>query len=123
MQAQELIDYCLKKKGAYVDFPFGDSITVIKVKGRIFVQLFILKGVLSVTLNCSKEGGMFYREMFPNVVVRGYHCPSIQQPYFNTFALEGSSVPDEVIFQMADHSYSYVVSKLPKYVQAQLAGE
>lgn len=50
MQAQELIDYCLKKKGTYVDFPFGDCITVIKVKGRIFAQLFILKGVLTIIL-------------------------------------------------------------------------
>lgn len=123
MEAQELIDYCLKKKEAYVDFPFGDGTIVIKVKGRIFAQLFMLKGVLSATLNCSKEGGMFYREMYPDVVVRGYHCPSVQQPYFNTLPLDGSSVPDEVIFQMADHSYSYVVSKLPKYVQAQLADD
>lgn len=65
MEAQELIDYCLKKKEAYVDFPFGDGTIVIKVKGRIFAQLFMLKGVLSATLNCSKEGGMFYRKCIP----------------------------------------------------------
>ena len=53
--------------------------------------------------------------------VRGYHCPAVQQPYFNTFPLD--SVPDELIFEMTDHSYTTVVGKLPKYKQRKLLGE
>ncbi len=30
----------------------------------------------------------FYRRMYPGVVVRGYHCPPVQQPYWNTIELE-----------------------------------
>lgn len=60
--------------------------------------------------------GQLYRDLYPNVVVRGYHCPPIQQPYFNTFGLNGN-VPDERIFEMIEHSYKTVVNKLPKYIQ------
>lgn len=122
----ELItDYCLKKNGAYLDFPFGLDCAVIKVKGdsqekgRIFAQLFRLKGQDSITLNCDIMTGMLYRDMFPNIVVRGYHCPPVQQPYFNTFPLDGS-VPNEIIIEMIEHSYKTVISKLPKYIQREL---
>lgn len=125
MTMQTIIDYCLAKNGAYLDYPFGLDVTVIKVKGkaqekgRIFAQLFHLKGQDSATLNCDMMEGQFYRDLFPNVVVRGYHCPPIQQPYFNTFPLDGS-VPNETIIEMIERSYKTVVAKLPKYIQNEL---
>ncbi|MBQ7783125.1 MAG: hypothetical protein IJ368_04070, partial [Oscillospiraceae bacterium] len=63
--------------------------------------------------------GEFYRTLFPDAVKRGYHCPPVQQPYFNTVDLNGS-VPDDEIIRMLDSSYRYVVSKLPKKVQREL---
>lgn len=119
MTTDQLIDYCLAKKGAYKDFPFGEDVTVIKVEKRIFAQLFTLRGVPSATLNCDVMAGDFYRHLHPGVIVRGYHCPPVQQPHFNTFPLDGR-VPDELIIEMIDHSYSTVVGKLPKYKQKQL---
>ena len=74
----------------------------------------------SVTLNCEKMQGDFYRQLFPGVVVRGYHCPPVQQPYFNTLPLDGL-VPDEVPREMIDYRYATVVGKLPKYIQKKLA--
>lgn len=124
MTPQQIIDFCLMKKGAYADYPFGPDVTVIKVgktaerSGRIFAQVFPLKGRDTVTLNCEMMTGQFYRQLFPGVVVRGYHCPAVQQPYFNTFPLD--SVPEDVILEMAEHSYKTVVGKLPKYIQKQL---
>lgn len=119
MTTKQLLDYCLKKNGAYTDFPFGPDCCVVKVKKKIFAQLFTLKGIESVTLNCDMMTGEFYRGLYPGVIVRGYHCPPVQQPYFNTFPLTGE-VPDELIYEMADHSYKTVVGKLPKYVQREL---
>ena len=118
MTHSELLEYCLSKNGAYIDHPFGPESDIIKVEGKIFAQLFVLKGKETVTLNCDRMTGDFYRQMFPGVVIRGYHCPAVQQPYFNTFPLD--SVPDELIFEMADHSYTTVVGKLPKYKQTKL---
>ena len=60
--------------------------------------------------------------MFPNIVVRGYHCPPIQQPYFNTLPPDGE-VPYEMIIEMIDLSYKTVVEKLPKYIQKGLKVE
>ena len=121
MKYSELLDFCLSKKGAYFDHPFGPESDIIKVEGKIFAQLFVLKGKETVTLKCECMTGDFYRKMYPEVIVRGYHCPPVQQHYFNTFPLE--SVPDELIIEMTDHSYRTVVGKLPKYKQMRLSDE
>lgn len=125
MTQQDIIDYCLTKRGAYVDFPFGPDVLIIKVKapsqdkGRIFAQIFHIKGEPKVTFSCSKEEGLLYREMFPEKITRGYHCPPVQQPYFNTVTLDGI-IPEDIIKAMADHAYEAVVLKMPKYIQKEL---
>ena len=121
MTYSDLLNYCLSKSGAYIDHPFGLESDIIKVEGKIFAQLFILKGKESATLNCEKATGDFYRHLFPDVIVRGYHCPPVQQPYFNTFPID--SIPDQLIFEMVDHSYITVVGKLPKYKQKNFLNE
>ena len=45
MTHEKILEYCLTKKGAYEDCPFGDGTVCVKVKKRIFAQLFHLKGV------------------------------------------------------------------------------
>ena len=122
MKPQELIDLALQKPGAYEDYPFGPDSVIIKVWKRIFAQIFTLHGVDSATLNCDAMTGQFYRDLFPDVIVRGYHCPPVQQPYFNTFPLD-SHMPDDMILEMLDHSYETVIAKLPKYVQRELMDE
>ena len=125
MTHTEIIDYCLKKTGAYLDYPFDPIFPVVKVKspsqekGRIFAQPFMLRGEPKVTLNCTPESADFYRSIYPGAVVRGWHCPPIQQPHFNTVDLDGT-VPDEEIISMIDHAYVVVVGKLPKYIQREL---
>ena len=121
MKYSELLDYCLSKNGAYIDHPFGPESDIIKVEGKIFAQLFVLKGIETATLNCERMTGDFYRQLYPGVIVRGYHCPAVQQPYFNSFPID--IIPDKLIFEMADHSYATVVGKLPKYKQKRLSEE
>ena len=121
MTYSELLNYCLSKNGAYIDHPFGPESDIIKVEGKFFSQLFILKGKETATFNCERMTGDFYRRLYPGVIVRGYHCPAVQQPYFNSFPID--SVPDELILEMVDHSYATVVGKLPKYKQKNLLGE
>ena len=125
MTLSEIEAYCLTKTGAYLDFPFGPDVTIIKVKapsqvkGRIFAQLFMLRGEPKVTLSCDMMTGEFYRAVYPGTVRRGYHCPPIQQPYFNTIALDGI-VPDDNLIEMIEHAYKAVVCKLPKKHQKEL---
>ena len=119
MTHNDILEYCLSKNGAFEDHPFGDGTTVVKVRKRIFAQLFYLDGVPMLTFNGDAMTGEFYRSVYPDDVKRGYHCPPVQQPYFNNVNLCGS-VPDEEILRMLDGSYRYVVSKLPKKVQKEL---
>lgn len=122
MTHKELLEYCLLKKGAYTDHPFGPDSDIIKVKKKIFAQLFCLSGVPMITVNGDALRNEFYRNLFPNFVKRGYHCPPVQQPYFNTVDLTGD-VPDDMLLEMIDYSYSYVVGKLTKKLQRELEGE
>ena len=125
MTHQQIIDYCIQKPGAYLDYPFSPIFPVVKVKapsqekGRIFAQLFVLHGNPKVTLNCTPLSAEIYRSIYPDSVVRGYHCPPIQQPHFNTVDLDGT-IPDEELIIMIDHAYDVVVAKLPKYIQQEL---
>lgn len=122
MTHKEILDYCLAKKGAYQDMPFGEDCVCVKVKKRIFAQLFYLNGRPMFTFNGDALTGEFYRSTYPDDVKRGYHCPPVQQPYFNTVDL-GGSVPDEEILKMVDGSYKYVVGKLTKTLQKELEKE
>ena len=128
MTHQEILDYCLRKPGAYLDYPFDPITPVVKVKaasqekGRIFAQAFILRGEPKVTLNCTPLTAMVYRERYPDSVTRGWHCPPIMQPHFNTVSLDGS-MPDGELLRMIDHAYDVVVGKLPKYIQKELREE
>ena len=128
MTHQEIIETCLRKPGAYLDHPFGPDVPVVKVKapsqdkGRIFAQVFMLRGEPKVTLNCRPDSAEFYRTIYPGAVTRGWHCPPIQQPHFNTVSLDGT-VPDDELLAMIDHAYDVVVAKLPKYVRRELQGD
>ena len=125
MTHQKILEYCLEKQGAYLDYPFGPEVAVIKVKapsqekGRVFAQVFMLRGEPKATFNCTPDSAEFYRSIYPGSVVRGWHCPPIMQPHFNTVSLDGT-VPDEEILYMIDHAYAVVVAKLPKYIQREL---
>jgi len=125
MTHQQIIDYCLQKPCTYADFPFGPEITVLKLKapsqekGRIFTQVFMLHGHEAVTVNCTPASAVFFREIYQGAVTRGWHCPPVLQPHFNTVMLDGR-VPDGEIFSMIDHAYEVVSAKLPKYLQREL---
>jgi len=128
MTHTEILDACLALPGAYLDFPFGPDSAVCKVKapsmdkGRIFAIAFVLRGEPLVSLNCDRPTGEFYRQMYPEGVARGWHCPPVQQPYSNTFPLTGA-VCDDDICEMADQAWYVVASKLPKRLRAQLPAQ
>ncbi|MDR2513645.1 MAG: hypothetical protein LBD02_00350 [Christensenellaceae bacterium] len=76
LRHEDILAYCLKKPGAYLDFPFGPFL-VVKLKslsqgkGRIFAQAFFLHGEPLLTLNCSPAAAEHYRSVYPGAVTRG----------------------------------------------------
>ena len=114
MNTEEIKSYCLSKPKAVETYPFGDWPICYKVKGKIFAQLYLDK----ITLKCTAFSGQAFRQAYPGVVVRGYHCPPVQQPYWNTIDLE--HFPVEELPMMIDHAYETVLSGFPKKVQREI---
>jgi len=117
MTTEELKAYCLSKTKAYEDHPFGEWPICIKVNGKIFAQIYADK----ITLKCTAFSGQMFRDAYPGVVVRGYHCPPVQQPYWNTIDLE--RFPHEELKMMIDHAYETVVSSFSKKIQKEILGD
>lgn len=117
MNMDQIKIYCLSKPCAYEDHPFGEWPICIKVNGKIFAQIYPDK----ITVKCTAFSGQAFREAYPGIVVRGYHCPPVQQPYWNTIDLE--KFPLKEIPMMIDHAYETVVSNLPKKVQREILGD
>ena len=74
-----------------------------------------------ITLKCTEDTGQFYRMAYPEKVVRGYHCPPVQQPYWNTVFL--NDFPDEELLNMIDLAYDTVFSKFSKKEQIRMLEE
>ncbi|MNZ92235.1 hypothetical protein D3C78_1112530 [compost metagenome] len=105
-----IIEYCLKKKGATKDYPFGPEPLVIKVAGKMFALIFEEKsGHIRLNLKCDPLIAENLREQH-EAVRPGYH---MNKKHWNTITIDGS-LSDSEIFSMIDHSYEVVVKKLPK---------
>ena len=115
MNIEDFRDYCLQKKGALEDFPFGDNVLVMKVMGKIF-GMANLDGPLTLNLKCDPEKSVELREQFP-CIRSGYH---MDKKHWNTIDIDGS-VPDRTLKDWIDHSYDMVVAKFPRKLKEELA--
>ncbi len=114
MTFEAFVEYCLNKKSVTDSFPFGPNVLVLKVKNKMFaladVDIFE-----SINLKCDPDKAIELREEFPGITP-GYH---MNKKHWNTVRCDGS-VPDRVIYELINHSYSLVVKSLPKKDQESL---
>lgn len=106
--------YCLSKYKVYEDRPFGDYPVCYKVGGKIFAQLYLDK----LTLKCTRFQGELFRNTWPDIVIRGYHCPPVQQPYWNTIDL--TRFPPEELPHMIDLAYAATLDTFSKRKRTQI---
>ena len=118
MTIDEIKEYCKNKHKVTEEFPFGDVPICYKLGGKIFAQIYPYEHDKKITLKCTAEAGQFYRMAYPEKVVRGYHCPPIQQPYWNTIYLD--DFPDDELLNMIDLAYDTVFAKLSKKEQKRI---
>ena len=85
---------------------------------KIFAQLYPYEYDYKITLKCTVDAGQFFRMAYPEKVVRGYHCPPVQQPYWNTIFLDDFT--DDVLKDMIDLAYDTVFFKLSKKMQEEI---
>ncbi len=118
MDVEQIKKYCMSKKGAYETTPFGDVPICYKVNNKIFAQVYPHEWDYKITLKCTADAGEFYRTVYPGKVVRGYHCPPVQQPYWNTVYLD--NFPEEELLNMIDLAYETVIQSFSKKVQREI---
>lgn len=121
MTIEEIKTYCKNKHKSTEEYPFGDVPICYKLNGKIFAQLYPYEHDYKITLKCTVDAGEFYRMVYPRKVVRGYHCPPVQQPYWNTVYLE--DFPDDELLNMIDLAYDTVLSKFSKKEQRKIIDE
>lgn len=121
ISTEALIQYCCSKKKAYIDYPFGREPVCIKVNGRIFAEIYTKEDNYRITLKCEPALADFFRSQYPEIVVRGYHCPPVQQPHRNTVWV--NKIEDWVLYGMIDHSYEQVIKSFPQKVQRAMFAE
>jgi predicted DNA-binding protein (MmcQ/YjbR family) len=101
--------------GVVEEQPFGPSVDVLKVGGKIFAILSPESSPEAISLKCDPELAMELREQYA-AVAPGYH---LNKRLWNTVSLDGS-IPDDEVIQMVTHSYEQVVKGLPKAVRQAL---
>lgn len=92
-----------------------------KLNGKVFAQIYPYPEDYKITLKCTADEGQFYRMVYLGKVVRGYHCPPVQQPYWDTIYLD--DFLDEELLNMLDQAYETVFNSFSKKVQKQIKEE
>jgi predicted DNA-binding protein (MmcQ/YjbR family) len=109
MTVEEIRRYCRSKKGITEELPFGPSVLVFKVMGKMFALLAWEENPLSISLKCDPERAAALRAYYP--AIRGaYH---MNKRHWNMIRLDNSLNRDQ-LEELIDHSYDLVVKKLTR---------
>jgi predicted DNA-binding protein (MmcQ/YjbR family) len=111
MIADEVSAFALQLPESVEDEPFGPGALVYKVGGRVFaiLQPASAERPAQVTLKCEPDLALHLRDQYP-AISPGYH---VNKRHWNTVILD-STVPDEELREMVEHSYDRVVAGLPR---------
>ena len=115
MNIESLRRYCLNLKHAEETLPFGPDTLVYKVGGKMFALTGLDEEECSVNLKCDPEHAIELREEYPDHIFPGYH---MNKRHWNTVFVE-RGLPEKLIFQLIDQSYSLVMATLPRKIQAE----
>jgi predicted DNA-binding protein (MmcQ/YjbR family) len=107
MNIEEFREYCLSKDEVTEGFPFDETTLVFKVFDKMFALTDTEKD-FTINLKCIPEKAIELREKYSSVIP-GYH---MNKKHWNTVVIDGS-LPDDLIKEWIDESYSLVVEKLP----------
>jgi predicted DNA-binding protein (MmcQ/YjbR family) len=109
MDREGVLAQCRGLRGATEEFPFGPSVAVFKVGGKMFAIVSLERSPGSVSLKCDPGYAQALREEHPSVTA-GYH---LDKRHWNTVELDGS-VPAELVAEWIEDSYELVFASLPR---------
>jgi predicted DNA-binding protein (MmcQ/YjbR family) len=110
-----VVAYLLAKPGAEAGYPFGPGPLVFKVGGKMFALLSEDSDPETINLKCDPDEALALRAAH-KTITPGYH---MDKRHWNTLTLDGS-LPDDLVLELMDQSYSLVVKGLPKALRAKL---
>jgi predicted DNA-binding protein (MmcQ/YjbR family) len=116
MDSEAFREYCLSKPNATESTPFGEDNLVFKVGGKMFALLSLDEVPPRVNLKCDPDLALELRDRYEEVRP-GYH---MNKRHWNTVVISG--VPEKELREMIDHSYTLVVSGLPRATRARIIG-
>ena len=118
MTTEILENYCLSHIGALKEYPFDETTAVFKVGHKIFALVDEESNPPRINLKCDPYYARELREMYENVIA-GYH---MNKKHWNTVMLN-AGLPDQLILELIDHSYTLVFDTLSGKVKAEMNNE
>src|SRR3954467_7469089 len=107
MDLEQFREYCLTKAHVTEGLPFGETVLVFKVAGKIFALASLDEVPATANLKCDPDWALELRDRYEQVRA-GYH---MNKKHWNTVEIE-SGIPAAELRKMIDHSYELVVKSL-----------
>ncbi|WP_299617472.1 MmcQ/YjbR family DNA-binding protein [uncultured Tenacibaculum sp.] len=118
MHIEQLREYCICRKGITEEFPFDDVTLVFKVMGKMFALVGLNhweKGEEKINLKCDPDKSEELRGEYEGINP-GFH---MNKKHWNTITIN-QGVPDDLVFELIDHSYDLVVKGLTRKMKEEL---
>lgn len=116
MNIEDYRNYCIAKPGVTEAFPFNETVLVFKLMGKMFALIDVDEFAF-INLKCNPERSIELRERCSGIT-GAYH---FNKTHWNSVSTDGS-VPDQLMYELIDHSYELVVSKMPIKLKEELDG-
>lgn len=114
MDANEILDYCLAKKGVTESFPFDKETLVLKVGIKIFLLMSLERQPLSINVKTDPEWSEELREQHPQIT-GAFH---MNKTHWNSVSMDG--LKRDLILKMIDQSYDLVFKSLTKKAKEEI---
>lgn len=114
MDANEILDYCLAKKGVTESFPFDNETLVMKVGTKMFLLMALEKQPLSINVKTDPEWSAELREQYPQIT-GAFH---MNKTHWNSVMTDG--LKRDLIFKLIDQSYELVFISLTKKAKEEI---
>lgn len=114
MDANEILDYCLAKKGVTETFPFDNETLVMKVGTKMFLLMGLERQPLGINVKTDPEWSAELREQYPQIT-GAYH---MNKTHWNSVSVDG--LKRDLIVKMIDQSYELVFNSLTKKAREEI---
>ncbi len=114
MDANEILEYCLAKKGVTESFPFDNETLVMKVGIKMFLLMALEKQPLGINVKTDPEWSAELREQYPQIT-GAFH---MNKTHWNSVMVDG--LKRDLILKMIDQSYDLVFKSLNKKAKEEI---